>query len=59
MKKSLYSNVVVIADFNKDDRLKCPTCGSEQINKNGHTHNGNKNHKCKDCNRQTICRTAQ
>ena len=53
MKKSLYSNVIV-EGFTKDDRLKCPNCGSEQINKNGHTHNGKQNHKCKDCNRQFV-----
>ena len=36
------------------DQLKCPKCGSERIVKNGFIHNGNQNHKCRNC-KAPIC----
>ncbi len=33
--------------------MKCPQCGSEQINKNGHRR-GKQNFLCKNCGRQFI-----
>ncbi|WP_422387919.1 transposase-like zinc-binding domain-containing protein, partial [Chroococcidiopsis cubana] len=30
----------------------CPTCSSEQVIKNGSTHNGKPKHQCKSCGRQ-------
>ncbi|WP_199192574.1 IS1 family transposase [Chlorogloea sp. CCALA 695] len=36
------------------DQLNCPKCGSEKIVKNGFIHNGNQNHKCRDC-KAPIC----
>jgi insertion element IS1 protein InsB len=35
-------------------RDACPECGSQQVKKNGHIHNGKHNHQCKDCGRQFI-----
>ena len=32
--------------------LICPTCGSDDVMKNGMTRRGKKNHKCRDCGRQ-------
>ena len=32
----------------------CPTCGSEEIVKNGRIHNGKQNFKCKVCGRQFV-----
>lgn len=32
----------------------CPSCRSEQIVKNGRTHSGKQNHKCRDCGRQFV-----
>lgn len=32
----------------------CPSCGSEEIVKNGRIHNGKLNFKCKACNRQFV-----
>ena len=36
------------------EKINCPKCGSERIVKNGLIHNGNQNHKCRDCNRQFV-----
>jgi len=35
----------------------CPQCGSNNIKKNGHIHNGKQNHRCKDCGRQFVLST--
>ncbi len=35
-------------------KLTCPSCGSEDIVKNGRIHNGKQNFKCKACNRQFV-----
>lgn len=32
--------------------LICPTCGSDDVMKNGMTRRGKQNHKCRDCGRQ-------
>lgn len=34
--------------------LSCPSCESERIVKNGKTHTGKQNHKCRDCGRQFV-----
>ena len=34
--------------------LICPSCTSGKVVKNGKTHYGKQNHKCKDCNRQFV-----
>jgi insertion element IS1 protein InsB len=34
--------------------LICPTCGSDDIVKNGATRRGKQNHKCRDCGRQFV-----
>ena len=34
--------------------LRCPNCGSEDINKNGTTRRGKQNYKCRDCGRQFV-----
>lgn len=34
--------------------MKCPTCNSENIIKNGSIHNGKQKYACKDCNRQFV-----
>lgn len=34
--------------------MKCPKCQSENIKKNGHTHNGKQNYCCKTCERQFV-----
>ena len=34
--------------------MECPTCNSQNCTKNGHIHNGNQNHICKDCGRQFV-----
>ena len=34
--------------------LHCPTCASNDINKNGTTRHGNQNYKCRDCGRQFV-----
>ncbi len=36
------------------DIIFCPRCDSNQIVKNGLTHNGNQNNKCTGCDRQFI-----
>lgn len=35
-------------------KLFCPSCESERIVKNGKTHTGKQNHKCRDCGRQFV-----
>ena len=37
-----------------EGKLSCPKCKSERIVKNGFIHNGNQNHKCRNCNRQFV-----
>ena len=32
----------------------CPNCGTTNIKKNGHIHNGKQNHYCKKCGRQFV-----
>ena len=32
----------------------CPNCESKDVVKNGFIHNGNQNHKCKECGRQFV-----
>jgi IS1 family transposase/transposase-like protein len=34
--------------------MTCPTCGSHDISKNGTTHGGKQNYKCRDCGRQFV-----
>ena len=34
--------------------MKCPRYNSQYIVKNGHTHTGKQNFKCRDCDRQFI-----
>lgn len=34
--------------------MHCPSCLSRNIKKNGHTHYGKQNHRCKDCGRQFV-----
>ncbi len=34
--------------------ILCPRCDSNQVVKNGLTHNRNQNNKCKNCNRQFV-----
>ena len=34
--------------------MHCPKCYSRKIKKNGHTHYGKQNHKCKECGRQFV-----
>ncbi len=34
--------------------IPCPACGSYDIKRNGHTHTGKQNHKCKRCQRQFV-----
>ena len=34
--------------------LICPTCGSNDVMKNGMTRRGKQNHKCRDCGRQFV-----
>jgi len=38
----------------EDSKPVCPKCGSHNIRKNGHIHNGKQNHQCKDCGRQFV-----
>ena len=35
-------------------RDACLDCGSEQFKKNGHIHNGKRNHQCKACGCQFV-----
>jgi transposase-like protein len=34
--------------------LICPTCGSDDVMKNGMTRRGKQNHKCRDCGHQFV-----
>jgi insertion element IS1 protein InsB len=36
------------------NKLGCPRCGVLHINRNGHTHYGKQNHRCKACGRQFV-----
>ena len=33
---------------------RCPSCESDNMIKNGHTHNGRQRYKCKSCRRQFV-----
>ncbi|MDQ3828476.1 MAG: hypothetical protein M3361_04030 [Candidatus Tectomicrobia bacterium] len=35
-------------------REACPACGSTELKKNGHSHNGTQHHQCKACGRQFV-----
>ena len=35
-------------------RGACPGCGATQFKKNGHSHSGKQNHRCKACGRQFV-----
>ncbi len=34
--------------------MQCPKCDSQYVVKNGHTHTGKQNFKCRDCARQFV-----
>ncbi len=34
--------------------MTCPTCGAHDVSKNGTTHRGEQNYKCRDCGRQFV-----
>ena len=34
--------------------MQCPKCESQYVVKNGHTHTGKQNFKCRDCGRQFV-----
>ena len=34
--------------------MQCPKCDSQYVVKNGHTHTGKQNFKCRDCGRQFV-----
>jgi transposase-like protein len=34
--------------------MQCPKCDSQYVVKNGHTHSGKQNFKCRDCGRQFV-----
>ena len=36
------------------DTVRCPSCQSIQVVKNGKIHNGKQNHKCRECGRQFV-----
>ena len=38
---------------------KCPACGSREVIKNGHIHNGKPKFGCKECRRQFVENTQQ
>ncbi|MBE9031392.1 IS1 family transposase, partial [filamentous cyanobacterium LEGE 11480] len=38
------------------DTVRCPSCQSTQVVKNGKIHNGKQNHKCRNCGRQFVLR---
>ena len=38
--------------------IQCPACQRYNIKRNGHTHNGKQNHKCRDCQRQFVLHPA-
>ena len=35
-------------------KLRCPSCGSGSVKRNGHTHYGKQNHQCLSCGRQFV-----
>ena len=50
--------VTLFPDFKVLCRMKlyliCPTCGSDDVMKNGTTRRGKQNYKCRDCGRQFV-----
>jgi len=36
------------------NNLRCPQCGLSHTKRNGHTHYGKQNYRCKDCDRQFV-----
>jgi insertion element IS1 protein InsB len=36
------------------NNLHCPQCGLSHIKRNGYTHFGKQNYRCKDCDRQFV-----
>ncbi|WP_435388487.1 IS1/IS1595 family N-terminal zinc-binding domain-containing protein [Laspinema olomoucense] len=54
MKKSRNSQPTQQFMDGEDSKPVCPKCGSHNIRKNGHIHNGKQNHQCKDCGRQFV-----
>jgi len=36
------------------NNLRCPLCGLSHIKRNGYTHYGKQNYRCKDCDRQFV-----
>ncbi|MEW5804559.1 MAG: IS1 family transposase, partial [bacterium] len=34
--------------------MNFPSCGSVNIKKNGHIHNGKQNYQCRDCGRESV-----
>jgi hypothetical protein len=36
------------------NNLSCPQCGLSHIKRNGYTHYGKQNYRCKDCDRQFV-----
>ena len=38
--------------------FKCPSCGSNRVVKNGKSHSGKQNHKCRTCGRQFVSEPA-
>ena len=39
--------------------LQCPSCHSSKVVKNGKSHNGKQNQKCRDCGRQFVLNPTQ
>ena len=39
--------------------LRCPQCGLSHIKKNGHTHSGKQNYRCRDCGRQFVAHSQR
>jgi len=39
--------------------LRCPSCQSDHVVKNGRIHNGKQNHKCRACGRQFVQNPTQ
>ena len=48
-----FQHIQKVSNF-EDSPPVCPKCGSHNIRKNGHIHNGKQNHQCKDCGRQFV-----
>jgi len=36
------------------NNLRCPQCGLSHIKRNGYTHYGKQNYRCKECDRQFV-----